>query len=316
MQDSSVLFNKYQSIIDKFNEIAYRKVTAIDEYGEENWDAFEKEYNILIVKIAKKEGIRDKTIKEWKQSWRMPTEYQELKSNLAEYFIKYYKDRKRNKPKTQDVSKMSGVEFETYIAGLLKGNGFNVIGTPTTGDQGADLIAKKDDKTIVIQAKRYEGSVGNSAVQEVTAAIRYYNGDEGWVITNSTFTQSAKELAHKNNIKLIGGNDLEKFYNTTSTISSDDAETWDNIPSNLFATEPENKKIANSYHKEHLAIEGFLRNNKITTSSELTRKMQHMKKQERDSVIANLLESETIEKIQEKQEGSQKPTTYYKWIGK
>ena len=72
----------------------------------------------------------------------------------------------------------------------------------------------------------------------------------------------------------------------------------------------------NSYHKEHLSIVKLFKQIKKVTISDLTRKMQHLKKQERDSIIANLIESEQIEKIQEKQEGSQKPTTYYKWIGK
>ena len=84
-------------------------------------------------------------------------------------------------------------------------------GTPATGDQGADLIAKKDGKTIIIQAKRYQDTVGNKAVQEVISAVQFYRGDEGWVITNSTFTPSAKALAHRSNIKLIDGKMLDNI---------------------------------------------------------------------------------------------------------
>jgi restriction system protein len=70
------------------------------------------------------------------------------------------------------------------------------------------LIAKRNGKTIVIQAKRYEGSVGNRAVQEVVGAIKFYGADEGCVITSGTFTSSAKALAQKNNVKLIDGHAL------------------------------------------------------------------------------------------------------------
>ncbi len=69
--------------------------------------------------------------------------------------------------------------------------------------QGADLIAKKDGKTIIIQAKRYQGAVGNKAVQEVISALAYFGGDEGWVVTNSSFTRSARSLAKKANIRLV-----------------------------------------------------------------------------------------------------------------
>jgi HJR/Mrr/RecB family endonuclease len=101
---------------------------------------------------------------------------------------------------------MSGPEFEAWVVKVLKENGFNdVRGTPATGDQGADIIANKDGKNIIIQTKRYKGTVGNKAVQEVISAVHYYGGDEGWVITNSTFTPSAKALAQKSKIKLIDG---------------------------------------------------------------------------------------------------------------
>ncbi len=208
------LSKKYRDLIEQFNEVAYRKVTSIDDYGEENWDVLSKEADILIAKIGKKEGQGDDCIKQWKKSeWRIPIEYKEIKNNLLTSFKSYYNARKNEGAKSQDVSKMSGVDFENHIADLLRKNGFtNIVGTPKTGDQGADLIAKKNNKTVIIQAKRYENSVGNKAVQEVIGAIRFYNGDEGWVITNSKFTKSARELADKNNIKLIDGSDLEIFH--------------------------------------------------------------------------------------------------------
>jgi restriction system protein len=88
--------------------------------------------------------------------------------------------------------------------------GFDVSGTPVTGDQGADLIARKSGLTIVIQAKRHQGAVGNRAVQEVISALAYYGGDEGWVVTNSSFTRLAKALAQKSHIKLIDGRMLRE----------------------------------------------------------------------------------------------------------
>lgn len=145
----------------------------------------------------------------------MPKEYSDLRDNLIISFKEYYQVRKKEPVTTHNVAKMSGIEFENYLAGLLKSNGFtDISGTPKTGDQGADLIAKKNGKTIIIQAKRYDSAVGNKAVQEVVGAIRYYHGDEGWVITNSTFTKSARELAHINNVRLIDGADLQRFNKT------------------------------------------------------------------------------------------------------
>ena len=65
----------------------------------------------------------------------------------------------------------------------------------------------------------YQGTVGNKAVQEVISTLGFYGGDEGWVVTNSTFTPSAKALAHKTGIKLIDGNDLENLSSSSPLFS-------------------------------------------------------------------------------------------------
>ncbi len=209
------LIEKYSDLLNQFNEVVYRKVKTIDGYGEENWDAVDKEAIFLVEKIAKREGHSESKIKDWRKfTWGMPHEYIDLIPHLKNEFNKYYKVRQSNSINNTEIKSMSGIEFENYLASLLKLNGFeSVSGTPKTGDQGADLIAKKNGRTIVIQAKRYESTVGNKAVQEVVAAVHFYNGHEGWVITNSSFTKSARELAGKSGVTLVDGLDLMQFSN-------------------------------------------------------------------------------------------------------
>ena len=72
--------------------------------------------------------------------------------------------------------------------------------TSRTGDQGADVIAEKNGKKIIVQCKLYSKPVGNKAVQEVFAAKQFYNGDLGIVITNNDYTKSARQLANSTNI--------------------------------------------------------------------------------------------------------------------
>jgi HJR/Mrr/RecB family endonuclease len=40
--------------------------------------------------------------------------------------------------------------------------------------------------------------------------VAYYGSDEGWVVTNATFTSSAKALAQKSHVKLINGKMLKE----------------------------------------------------------------------------------------------------------
>ena len=101
-----------------------------------------------------------------------------------------------------DVDLMTGVEFEEFLCNYFNTHGYVCTQTKASGDQGIDLVAKKDDYVLAIQAKCYTGTVGNHAIMEAVAGTKYYNANQTMVITNSTFTKSAVELAAVNNVIL------------------------------------------------------------------------------------------------------------------
>lgn len=74
--------------------------------------------------------------------------------------------------------------------------------TPYQGDYGADLVVRKDGFHSVVQAKRYNRSVGVKAIQEAVAAKEYYQCNQAMVVTNSYYSQQAKKLASANNVEL------------------------------------------------------------------------------------------------------------------
>ena len=98
---------------------------------------------------------------------------------------------------------MSGHNFEFFCADVLKKNGFtDVKVTKGSGDQGVDILAKKDGIRYAIQCKNYSSHLGNTPVQEVAAGKVFYNCHVGVVMTNSTFTQGAKALAQATGVLL------------------------------------------------------------------------------------------------------------------
>lgn len=110
--------------------------------------------------------------------------------------------------KAAELDALSGVEFEAFLAGLFRAQGYVADLTPATGDYGADLILVKDNQRIAVQAKRYAGSVGVSAVQEALSGQAYYRCDAAWLVTTGTFTPNALDLAKKSGVKLIGRSDI------------------------------------------------------------------------------------------------------------
>lgn len=110
-----------------------------------------------------------------------------------------------------ELAKLTGTEFEHYLAGLFKSLGYHVETTPTTGDYGADLLLHKDQQKIAVQAKRYIGSVGVGAVQEALSGMAYYRCHSAWVVTTGNYTNNAVELAKQSNVQLLGAKEIGKL---------------------------------------------------------------------------------------------------------
>ena len=110
------------------------------------------------------------------------------------------------------IDEMDGRTFELFTGDLLFKNGFeNITVTQASYDFGVDVIAEKDDIKYAIQCKRYNGPIGVSAVQEVIASKSLQDCHVACVLTNSSFTPAAVELAKKNLVILWERKKLQKF---------------------------------------------------------------------------------------------------------
>ncbi|MFT9122079.1 MAG: restriction endonuclease [Zymomonas mobilis subsp. pomaceae] len=90
---------------------------------------------------------------------------------------------------------MNPFDYEQYCALLLQNGGWDAQATQKSGDQGADVIATKGRIKIIIQCKLYNTTVGNSAVQQVYTAKKFQEAQAAVVVTNSTFSKSARQAA-------------------------------------------------------------------------------------------------------------------------
>jgi restriction system protein len=75
--------------------------------------------------------------------------------------------------------------------------------TKGSGDQGADVIAERDGKRMVVQCKFHSKPIGNKAVQEVVAAKQFVGAEIAVVCSNQSFTPSARHLAAANGVLLL-----------------------------------------------------------------------------------------------------------------
>lgn len=176
-------------------------------------------------------GLQKKTGKFWKYdrytfSWEQLERFRKMlnekgmrlstdKWDDLSFVLRYYIDEKEDRFMRDSVSvapmrfaDLSGSAFEDLLARLYGAMGYSVQKTGQTGDAGCDLVVNMNNERVVIQAKRYSGSVGIAAVQEANTAKPIYNCTRAMVITTSTFTKEAYEAARANNVKLVEGQEL------------------------------------------------------------------------------------------------------------
>lgn len=192
-----------------------------DDYGRVNNDAWYKElenffYDIALGSVDSmiknsefREIAKDKEIVEFVDYVMSDVTYNVFLDKARRIIGKYDKDNRFEHEALADD--ITPDEFEQACANVLNNVGWQAQKTKASGDQGADVIAVKDDVKIVIQCKLYGQPVGNFAVQEAHAARAHYDADLAAVVTNQTYTKSAKQLANTTGVLLLHYDDLSQL---------------------------------------------------------------------------------------------------------
>ena len=207
-------------INEKQNTIinAYRKLVKVGSFGQKNYDKFVQEFGeflsseskniaklneltslnyMLIVQdneIRLYEAIRDvyedKHFGLLSGVLRNPIDYIEKIIEQNDFDVKFDPN-------------MDPFQYEIFCAERFKENDWEAYATQGSSDQGVDVVATRGKEVLVAQCKKFSKPVGNKAVQEVVAGMKFYDANVGIVIAPNGFTNSAEKLAAANKIKLI-----------------------------------------------------------------------------------------------------------------
>jgi len=109
-----------------------------------------------------------------------------------------------------EIDSMTGFEFEDFLMDLFPSLGYRVEQRKRSHGQGLDFLLVRLGERTACQVKRYNKPVGNKAIQEVIAARDYYHCQRALVVTNSSFTNSAKQLAERCDVELWGRKELKE----------------------------------------------------------------------------------------------------------
>lgn len=108
---------------------------------------------------------------------------------------------------------MNPEEFELSISNFFGKLGYKLSVTQKTRDGGIDLDGHRDgleSARVVVQCKRYKGTVSVGAVRDLFGVVSAENNiSQGFLVTTGKFSRDAIEFAQNKRITLIDGHELE-----------------------------------------------------------------------------------------------------------
>ena len=180
---------------------AYRNSVTANSFGKKNY----KKFYIDLIDFIKENSsfIQQLERMERQLTWGDPED---------SLIIEILEDEmKKNTAKLEYSDQMDPYEYEHFCAEQFNNNNWKAKATQGSSDQGVDVIATKNNITLVAQCKRFKKTVGNKAVQEIVAGMKYYQANKGVVIAPNGFTKSAEKLAEANQILLIHHSEIAQI---------------------------------------------------------------------------------------------------------
>lgn len=116
-----------------------------------------------------------------------------------------------------NLLKVDPYELETLVCTLFRNMGYEVEETTRSHDGGIDCSLYHKDPIVggkvIGQVKRYKGNIDIPKLREFESVLRNSDAMKGIFISTSNFSPQCKQFAGDNNITLINGSSLVKYFN-------------------------------------------------------------------------------------------------------
>ncbi|MEF8717543.1 MAG: restriction endonuclease [Candidatus Accumulibacter necessarius] len=182
---------KYREVLS----IKRRQTEFLGDYGNVDNEKWIKE----IIRFIQRNPTVDQAVR----SLEVATKEAELNVNWRSAVAEHINEQIAPATALLDVEPADGVAFEHACLLVLQKSGWSARLTPPTGDQGVDILAKKNGVSVAIQCKNHRAPVGNAAIQEVYAGKSFYEADVAVAVSLSSYTPSGSLLAKKLGVLLL-----------------------------------------------------------------------------------------------------------------
>jgi HJR/Mrr/RecB family endonuclease len=108
---------------------------------------------------------------------------------------------------------ISDAMFAQILAEYFRQVGYSVRTDLAGRDHwGTNLRLLKNGCSIAMRTEKHTEIVGSEVVQDMIAATAFYESDDTWALTTSSFTHEAQELADSLGVRLIDGAEIGTWF--------------------------------------------------------------------------------------------------------
>lgn len=108
---------------------------------------------------------------------------------------------------------MDPKEFENLVCELCTRMGYTVEHTPYSGDHGADGILTKSGEKTILQAKRFQGAVGEPVLRDLYGTMHSFQAKNGLLVTTGNLSQQGRSWIGDKPIRVIELDELVSLIN-------------------------------------------------------------------------------------------------------
>ncbi|HEX2947152.1 MAG TPA: restriction endonuclease [Clostridia bacterium] len=137
-------------------------------------------------------------------------------TNLHKQYSKYKKQADsytfwKQMGKIDYWTNLDGHEFEEVLAALYRRQGYDATVSKQGGDNGIDILLKKNGEIIAVQCKAHKRTIGPTVARDFYGALMHYGYQNGIIASTSGFTYGVHEFVKDKPITLINLNDILKM---------------------------------------------------------------------------------------------------------
>ena len=202
-------WGKHQAAIEAFNNaLHYYPDMAAAYLGLGITYSKIREYDKAIEFIEKSITISPEDIKLKEHLEKVNLDKEKWLKQL-ELYQQHEKEYSKRLQKLDDLLKLHPQEFEKLIANLYEKMGYETILTPATGDEGKDIILKKDEKTIIVECKNHNDTIGREVLQKLYGECIKFKADKCICVSTKGFKPTAIKWAKSASLmELVDGDEI------------------------------------------------------------------------------------------------------------